>query len=430
MEKGILVLSQSNKGKIIVSLDRLNGRPPMSLSYVSLPSMQHNNKECMYDMQQGKITRIEVEGEVVFPKSPAASAGNLQPAAAGGGGNAWADAFSLPETKLPASVKKLPLSDIDNFSLKYHKAARFIDKENKGKFYFFKNDFRPARNGNPSTGHTFSIKPNYGNLSFESIVRRQQAQVSDIFGSGQSTILHFSPDWRLVCGLSGGIYETNMTLHHVYGVPYIPASSIKGVVRSWIIAKVFGSGALVPSDEADYPMINAEYRALKYSRLFCELFGAPERIYKVTFRQGQPQQREGGYVQEKEKSATGHERQGLVAFFEGLPTKAPVLEPDVINVHYPEWYKPEGYSPPTDYQQPVPIIFLTVAAGSIFQLALGTHNRQPLSDWPDYSLLATPVGLDGQANLLTLASKWVTLALSEHGIGAKTAAGYGYMQVK
>lgn len=433
MEKGILKLTLSGKGKIIVSLDRLNGRPPMSLSYVPIGSMDLNDKPCLYEMQQGKITRIEVDGRIVYGASAApAPTAAQRPGPAAGGNRAIqqvADSFLLQETLLPAAVRELPLHDIDNFSLKYHKAARNIEDANgKSKFYFFKNDYRPGRNGQEATGHKFSIRPNYGNLSFEGIVQRQQAQVNALFGGGQSAVLRFSPDWRLICGLSGGIYETNMTLHHVYGIPYIPASSIKGVVRSWIIAKVFGQGSLVPAEEKEYPMINAEYRALKTSRLFCDLFGAPERIEKISFSQGQPQRRGKDYQLEgKEKSATGKEQQGMISFFEGLPTEPPSLAPDVINVHYPEWYKPEGYSAPTDYQSPVPVIFLTVEAGSTFQLAIGTHNRQPLSDWPDYPLLAEPVGLDGQASLLTLASKWLALALSEHGIGAKTAAGYGYM---
>ena len=49
----------------------------------------------------------------------------------------------------------------------------------------------------------------------------------------------------MVVGLGGeSVYETSITLHHIYGIPYIPASSIKGVVRSWIITEVFGEKSI------------------------------------------------------------------------------------------------------------------------------------------------------------------------------------------
>ena len=46
-----------------------------------------------------------------------------------------------------------------------------------------------------------------------------------------------SVDWRLVVGLGGAaVYETAMTLHHVYGIPYLPGSAVKGVTRSRAVA--------------------------------------------------------------------------------------------------------------------------------------------------------------------------------------------------
>ncbi|MBK8563987.1 MAG: type III-B CRISPR module RAMP protein Cmr6 [Saprospiraceae bacterium] len=234
--------------------------------------------------------------------------------------------------------------------------------------------------------------------------------------------------------MSGGIYETNMTLHHVYGAPYIPASSIKGVVRSWAITKVFGENT--PDEEKDYPMVNAEYRALKTSELFCVLFGATESIERVLFKNGKPEKKKDKNGKEtseyltdkKEKCALGMERQGKVVFFEGLPIVPPHLMPDVINVHYQDWYKEKDYSPPTDFLKVVPVMFLTVTSESQFQTAVASHDTNPIKKWDGFELLAKPVGLSGDATMVEMAKKWLDLALSEHGIGAKTAVGYGYMQ--
>ncbi|KPC98381.1 hypothetical protein LR69_03417 [Geobacillus sp. BCO2] len=41
---------------------------------------------------------------------------------------------------------------------------------------------------------------------------------------------------RIVHGLGAGhVRETSLTIHPVYGLPYIPASSLKGLVRHWFI---------------------------------------------------------------------------------------------------------------------------------------------------------------------------------------------------
>jgi Uncharacterized protein predicted to be involved in DNA repair (RAMP superfamily) len=46
---------------------------------------------------------------------------------------------------------------------------------------------------------------------------------------------------RLVVGLgAGNVLETSLTLHHIFGIPYIPASALKGVARMvsfWEIAE-------------------------------------------------------------------------------------------------------------------------------------------------------------------------------------------------
>lgn len=434
MEKGIIKLSKSKKGKIIVALDRLNGKPPMNLSYVSLDNLDFHDKECLYEMVGGKITKIEIDGVLIHGgrtqtnTTQDSSFRGSQQKTEGHRVHQFRDALDIQQSKLPEAVKKLGNFDIDNFSLKYNKAARYIDDApGKNKFFFFKNDRRTYRDGRQPTGDEFFIQPNYGSLDFENISRRHQNQVKLLFPEDKSEMIKIIPDWRLICGLSGGIYETNMTLHHVYGVPYIPASSIKGVVRSWVITKVFGGNA--PVDEEDYSMINAEYRALKTNRLFCEIFGASESIERVVFEENKPKERNNSYVKEKEKSAIGKESQGKVVFFEGLPIVPPQLTPDVINVHYQDWYKPEGYSAPTDFQKTNPVVFLTVTSESQFQTAVGSKDgNKKISIWDGWQELAKPVGLNEDSTLIELAKKWLNLALKEHGIGAKTAIGYGYME--
>ena len=96
---------------------------------------------------------------------------------------------------------------------------------------------------------------------------------------------------------------------------------------------------------------------------------------------------------------------GGAVFFDGVPVSRPRLEVDVINPHYPEYY--QGTEPPADGQNPIPIFFLTVGLGSEFLFAVGGRGTSA-----------------GEAK--HQAVKWLKAALTELGVGAKTAAGYGY----
>jgi CRISPR-associated protein Cmr6 len=80
---------------------------------------------------------------------------------------------------------------------------------------------------------------------------------------------------------------------------------------------------------------------------------------------------------------------------------------DIMNPHYPDYYG-KG-KPPADWQNPIPIHFLTVEETSfIFSISSTKQN----------------------SNLLSAADKWLKQALSGHGIGAKTSVGYGYFSIK
>lgn len=86
-----------------------------------------------------------------------------------------------------------------------------------------------------------------------------------------------------------------------------------------------------------------------------------------------------------------------------------------MNVHYPDYYG--GSKPPADYQNPKPIFFLTVR-NSAFQFMIGIKNK-------DNTIIND--GKFKEQKILKVAEKYLKEALSEHGIGAKTAVGYGYM---
>ncbi len=178
----------------------------------------------------------------------------------------------------------------------------------------------------------------------------------------------YKVDWRMIIGLGGEhVQETNMTLDHVYGIPYLPGSAFKGVVRSWVIQELFdnceelASRKIKDNDNADLKQKKAD---------FFKVFGSQESS-------------------------------GNVQFLPAYPTGNVKLLLDIMNPHFPDYYT--GTKLPTDTQNPIPINFLTVAE-TLFRFVL----------------------LSKEQSLIELAKEWVGKTLKDKGFGAKTAGGYGY----
>jgi CRISPR-associated protein Cmr6 len=178
-------------------------------------------------------------------------------------------------------------------------------------------------------------------------------------------------DWRLIIGLgSEHILETNMALHHIYGIPYIPGSAVKGVLRHWWF-QVLQQDKNFIDDEGKVD----EIKALNDPDFldFLAVFGSQKQRGEVQFLDAYPDA-------EKVHFAT-----------------------DIMNPHYSKYYG--GDQPPTDHQNPVPINFLTVE-NTTFRFAFLAKDRIPLDKLKDR----------------------FQKALELKGVGAKTAVGYGYFR--
>ena len=97
---------------------------------------------------------------------------------------------------------------------------------------------------------------------------------------------------------------------------------------------------------------------------------------------------------------------GTVAFFSAFPIDTAPLVTDIVNSHHPAYYGGKQRVA-TDDESPVPVFFPAVESGPRFLFTL-----VPLRGCPDADL--------------ERARGWLRTALSEHGAGAKTAAGYGW----
>ena len=250
--------------------------------------------------------------------------------------------------------------------------------------------------------------------------------------------------WRLIVGLGlPSPLETGITLHHLYGFPYLPGSAIKGVTRAWKLQGI--------ADELGIPRLNAEHIA-KWNgptpwKCLEQLLMSPvpddsdneERKEKLLdqikkrwnelkdalgkselrdwrYLSSVPQLPDGNeliqrYIQDFSHAFGSTEAKGEIVFLDAYPESLttpegkPILELDVMNPHYGKYY--QGDEPPADWLSPVPVFFLTVRRGTRFAVRLA--GRDP--------------------KLLDTVESWVKKALQEIGIGAKTRAGYGELVI-
>ena len=162
-------------------------------------------------------------------------------------------------------------------------------------------------------------------------------------------------------------HEISMVFDHNIGIPYIPASSVKGIVRlSHILNKI----------DEDETLKQQEIIDLDDDRLrMKEIFG-------------------------------NENRRGSVIFLDSYPLSLPELRIDILNPHYGDYYGDKKYrTPPADYLQPVPVKFLTVKEKTkfVFRCLIKNTERQ-------------------QVDLLI---NGIKTALEREGVGAKTSLGYG-----
>jgi CRISPR-associated protein Cmr6 len=171
---------------------------------------------------------------------------------------------------------------------------------------------------------------------------------------------------RLAIGLGlPSPIETGFLLDRRTGAPYLPGSSVKGLARATAVLIAMGE---LPCEPKEF------WTAEAIARVFGPETGADSGPAK-----------------------------GKVIFYDAFPVSWPRLEVDILTTHHQAYYT--GDDPTTvaaDWDEPVPVPFLTVAAGTKFAFYIK--------------------GAEGDvAEVLAL----LRLGLDWLGIGGKKSAGYG-----
>ncbi len=178
----------------------------------------------------------------------------------------------------------------------------------------------------------------------------------------QTAAITLRTDGRLIVGLgTENVLEAGLRLHHTFGMPLLPGSALKGLAAHYC-DQVWGATDQKFRHGADFHQL---------------LFGTTDESGCIIFHD---------------------------AWFDPDSETQP-LKLDVMTPHHPNWL--DGSVPPTDFDSPIPVSFLSVAGQ--FHVAVSWYG-------PDH--------VDSE--------KWTKLtqallveALREWGIGSKTTSGYG-----
>ncbi len=147
----------------------------------------------------------------------------------------------------------------------------------------------------------------------------------------------FKTENRLVCGLGiASPTETGLTLHHTYGIPYIPGSSLKGLASNYCIS------VLSKTDPS----------FAQGGETFNILFGDTES-------------------------------EGHITFHDGWIRPRGTIHKDILTPHHSDYNGTEGAkASPSDFDAPVPVSFLSVSGEFLIVLTCddATDNGKAWSE--------------------------------------------------
>ena len=216
-----------------------------------------------------------------------------------------------------------PLYTQEKISWKGGNAGLWYDK--------FCNQWEPDWSGLGDDGKKEWIKTVTGKVGHQSQLETTNTRLADFLKAHNQQPLFFKNTYTFVTGLGREHpVENGFAWHHTLGVPYLPGSSVKGMVRAW--AKQWDPK---PDEEIN------------------RIFGPKE----------------------------GDLRVGSVIFLDALPTCPVELQADIMTPHYGPYYQDDkGQTPPADWHSPTPILFLAVSKEQSFVFGLLPRREKDRAD--------------------------------------------------
>jgi len=309
------------------------------------------------------------------------------------------------------SDRSLNFSKCENISLVFQKLIRKEILENsRNKKWFLESVINIQR----SINNVHKI--------IENFAKRIKKQRADLEKHGYENIfknennvndkcLKLKTASRLVVGLGAGhVLETSLTLHHILGIPYIPGSALKGVVR----------------------MVNFWAIVSKQNKkLDKEIQELQEQLYDKEISNSDS----NDILKHKLLFGTQNFK-GLLVFLDAYPevhNKQQIFELDVMTPHYQGYYTKNQV--PGDWENPNPIPFLTVKKGITFcfNVLFDKFRAERLltlkdDEFPNQAKGIIKEWLNNFSKISEDVKEWIEEALTEFGVGAKTRLGYGIFE--
>lgn len=196
-----------------------------------------------------------------------------------------------------------------------------------------------------------------------------------------------------VSGLgSGHPTETGMILDRNSGLPYIPASAVKGVLRlahALDIAEQYAFNKInIPQDKEGNFVIDDRLPTLR------RYFGDTNTGKADSVR-------------------------GQLVFLDAFPASTPAIKPDIINPHFGAYYS--GKQGPLETENPIPVKFLTVTPTTEFVFRCFASPLPVQGQAAQVVEVARPFDSNDEQSVIAM----FTRAFDQLGFGGKTSIGYG-----
>lgn len=184
---------------------------------------------------------------------------------------------------------------------------------------------------------------------------------------------------NLIVNQSGGVLENaGLCLDPILNFPYIPGSAVKGVAShaAWMEWK--------------------DDKSLDKALHIAKVFGYPTNHRDLDI-----------FIENNIGEKEARSCSGAVCFMAAVPYEKVTLAIDIATSHHPEYYQNNGRRQAFDDENPIPLPFPVVMKGAKFIFRL-----LPLKNCDE--------------TIMSDAKHWLKLGMTVCGMGAKTAAGYGW----
>ena len=222
---------------------------------------------------------------------------------------------------------------------------------------------------------------------------------------------------KMLIGIGSGslynVFEVGLSWDYIYDLPYIPASAIKGAMRSWAIRKCVENNKDLQDRRRCFEGV---------LDLFGSCIGVIPSIDENTWFKDQ--EVFGGIPKSKlafmgnlfvADSYPISKGRGLIGY--GL------LEPDIMTPHY---YS-RGKVVRDEFEvSPNPLPYLSIAPGTRFRFIIGVRSRRANKEFiNDFSTRL----FNKEISSLSILVAMILATTLREGLGAKTAKGYGCFRV-